>query len=148
MVMQPSENCYALIRDSEGLRLTVYADPAPGAFPTIGYGHKVRQGENFAGGIDAAQAEDLMQRDASEACALVEAHVATELRQGEIDALTDFVFNLGAGQFLRSTLLKLVNAGHYDEAANQFGLWVYAGGHVLPGLVRRRERERQLFISL
>jgi len=146
--MEPSEGCYALIRESEGLRLTVYNDPAPGAFPTIGYGHKVRAGEDFAPGIDASQAEDLMQRDAAEACAIVEAHVATPLRQGQIDALTDFVFNLGAGQFLKSTLLKLVNAGHDDEAAEQFKLWVYAGGHVLPGLVRRRERERLLFISL
>lgn len=62
-------------------------------------------------------------------------------------ALIDFVYNLGAGAFGSSTLLKKLNAGDYKGAADEFPKWVYAGGRVLGGLVNRRKIERDLFIK-
>ena len=141
--MTPSEACYALIRESEGLRLTAYADAGHFA---IGYGHTLRPGEHPKA-ITKAQAEALMRADAKAACFHVEQLVHVALSQNEVDALTDFVFNLGAANFARSTLLRLVNAGHFTEAANQFHFWVYSGGVVLPGLVKRRAAEQKMFLN-
>jgi lysozyme len=57
----------------------------------------------------------------------------------------DFCFNAGRGALLGSTLLRKVNAEDFEGAAAQFGLWVHAGGEVVPGLVRRRTAEAALF---
>jgi lysozyme len=59
--------------------------------------------------------------------------------------MVDFCFNAGRGNFLQSTLLRKVNTGDYAGAAAQFGLWVHAGGEVVPGLVRRRQAEAEMF---
>jgi lysozyme len=57
----------------------------------------------------------------------------------------DFVFNLGAGNFQSSTLLKLLNSGDYQGASGQFPLWNHAGGVVVAGLTARRLAEQTLF---
>jgi lysozyme len=69
------------------------------------------------------------------------------LSQNQLDALTSWCFNLGMGNFQKSTLLVKLNAGDFHAAAHEIPRWVYAGGKVLPGLVRRREAERQLFLG-
>lgn len=145
--MLPSEDCYSLIRLSEGLRLVQYSDPAPAGHPTIGYGHRILPGEDFSLGIGEPTAEWLLISDAGKACVAVESLVTVSLTQGQIDALTDFVFNLGKRSLARSTLLRLTNAGRFDDAAEEFKRWVYAGSVKLPGLVFRRQRERELFLS-
>jgi GH24 family phage-related lysozyme (muramidase) len=63
------------------------------------------------------------------------------------DALLDFVYNLGQGNFQSSTLLEKIDAGKFEEAAEEFQKWNKAGGKVLPGLVKRREAEKELFLS-
>jgi lysozyme len=73
--------------------------------------------------------------------------VHVPLTQNQFDALVSFVFNLGVGNFRTSTLLKKLNAGDNDGAAQEFGRWIHAGGKALPGLVRRREAERALFLK-
>ena len=60
-------------------------------------------------------------------------------------ALLDFIYNLGAGKFRSSTLLKKLNAGDYNGAAAEFDNWDHAGGKVLAGLLKRREAETKLF---
>ena len=58
-------------------------------------------------------------------------------------SLVSFTFNVGSGNYCRSTLAKLANDGDHVGACKQLYRWVYAGGRVLPGLVRRREAEAQ-----
>ena len=130
-----------LVKSHEGLRTTAYRDPV-GVW-TIGYGHtaSVKPGQN----ISEAQAEQLLRKDVGWAEDAVRAKVKVPLTQGQFDALVSFTFNLGAGALGRSTLLKKLNAGDYAGAQAEFGKFVHAGGRVLPGLVRRRGDEAQLF---
>ncbi|HTV09139.1 MAG TPA: lysozyme [Candidatus Aquilonibacter sp.] len=132
----------ALTRSFEGLRLEAYQDSA-GVW-TIGYGHTgpdVHAGQRMT----EAEAEALLREDLAAAIACVRRAVRVKLTQGQFEALVDFCFNAGGGNFLHSSLLRYVNAGEMAEAAAQFGLWVHAGGRVIPGLVRRRAAEARLF---
>ena len=144
-MLTPSPACFSLIRESEGLRLTEYVDTSHHA---IGYGHNLLPSEHYPKGITKSQAELLLQNDVKKAYAAVTQAVHVPLTQGMVDALTDFVYNEGSAAFGHSTLLKLLNAGHFQAAADQFQFWVYSGGVVLPGLVIRRSRERAMFVHL
>lgn len=134
----------ALTEQFEGCRLTAYQDQV-GVW-TIGYGHTgpdVKPGMT----ITSAQAQDLLAQDVQGATACVNNVVAVKLTQEEFDALVDFVFNLGAGAFSGSTMLRRLNAGDFTGAAAQFDLWDRAGGAVVAGLLRRRQEEADLFSS-
>lgn len=132
----------ALTRSFEGLRLAAYQDSA-GVW-TIGFGHT---GSDVHSGrqITEPEAEALLRGDLAAAIECVRRAVKVGLTQGQFDALVDFCFNAGRGNFLGSSLLRLINAGEMESAAQQFGLWVHAGGRVIPGLVRRRVAEAALF---
>ena len=134
----------AMTKQLEGLQLTAYQDQA-GRW-TIGYGHA---GPDVHAGltITQAQAEQLLERDLAAAVACVNRAVTSGINQNQFDALVDFVFNLGCGSLLSSTLLRQVNAGDFTAAAQQFLLWDHAGGLVVPGLLERRRAELQLFQS-
>lgn len=126
----------------EGLRLTAYRDCA--GVLTIGFGHTgpdVHEGQT----ITEAEAEKLLLADLAPAIRCVNDAVKVPLTQGQFDALVDFVYNAGRGNFLRSTLLVKLNSGDYAGAAEQFMKWVYAGGQVEEGLVRRRAAEVAMF---
>jgi GH24 family phage-related lysozyme (muramidase) len=69
------------------------------------------------------------------------------LTQNQFDALVSFTFNLGVGNLQTSTLLKLLNQGLMQEAADQFLRWNKAGGKEVSGLTRRRIAERNLFLQ-
>jgi lysozyme len=134
----------ALTEMFEGCRLVAYQDQV-GVW-TIGYGHT---GSDVTPGltITQAQAQALLARDVSSAAACVNNSVLVQLAQEEFDALVDFVFNVGAGAFRGSRLLRDLNAGDFAGAAAQFELWDHAGGVVNPGLLRRRQAEAALFSS-
>lgn len=140
--MTPSQRCLDLVRDSEGVKLTAYRDS--GGVWTIGYGHTgpdVRPGLTWTPEqADAALAADMTRAGNG---------VAKLMRctQDQFDALTDFAFNLGLGALGGSTLLRLHNAGHFADAAAEFGRWVHDNGRVLPGLVIRRAREAILYLG-
>jgi lysozyme len=68
-------------------------------------------------------------------------------RQGSFDALVSFAFNAGLGNLQRSTIRMKANRGDWEGAAEAFMAWTKGGGKVLPGLVRRREAEKTLFLS-
>ena len=68
-------------------------------------------------------------------------------RQGSFDALVSISFNFGLGNLQRSTIRMKANRGDWEGAADAFRVWTKGGGKVLPGLVRRREAERTLFLS-
>ena len=137
-----SANGLSLTEQFEGFRLTAYQDQV-GVW-TIGYGHT---GPDVSPGrmITIAQAQALLAQDISSAAACVNTGVAVKLTQQEFDALVDFVFNLGAGAFKGSTMLRNLNAGNFTSAAAQFDLWDRAGGAVVAGLLRRRQAEAALF---
>jgi lysozyme len=77
--------------------------------------------------------------------AAVKAVVHVPLTQGQFDALVSFSYNCGLGNLKSSTLLKMVNASDFADAAGQFQRWDRCNGQPLPGLLRRREAEAQLF---
>lgn len=113
---------------------------------TIGYGHtgpEVHEGLTWT----QQQANDALAVDILWASATVNRLVTYPINQCEFDALVDFVFNVGAGNFGSSTMLKDLNAGDIKNAAMQFDLWDHAGGSVVAGLLRRRETELTEFES-
>ena len=132
----------ALTKSFEGLRLEAYQDSV-GVW-TVGYGHT---GPGVAEGMTVtdAEAETLLLADLEDAVRCVNRKVTAAISQGQFDAMVDFCFNAGRGNFLQSTLLRKVNSGDFAGAAAQFGLWVHAGGEVVPGLVRRRQAEAEMF---
>jgi lysozyme len=128
---------------SEGLRLHAYQDT--GGVWTIGYGHTkdVKEGDTCT----KEQALQWLSEDLQEAERIVHWLVKVPLTQGQFDALVDFVFNLGGSQFASSTLLKQLNGGLYEAAAEQFKRWVYDNGKVQPGLVKRAYGRKQMFVE-
>lgn len=138
-----------LIKESEGLRLKAYM-PTKNDRPTIGYGHT--KGVKMGMTITKAQAEQYLRDDLAWAENAVNRLVKVKLNQNQFDALVSFVFNLGEANFASSTLLRKLNTGDYEGAANQFPRWnkqrTKSGSlEVLDGLTIRRDKERKLFLS-
>lgn len=137
-----------LIKAFEGKHNKGYLCPAN--VWTIGYGHTgptfdkpTPQGMT----ISDFDAETLLKKDMAKFEDVVTKHVKVPLSQNQFDALVSFTFNVGAGAFASSTLLKLLNQGKYDEVPAQFLRWNKGGGKVLAGLVRRRKSEAHLFVT-
>lgn len=129
------------LRAFEGLRLV--SVPVAHGRHEVGYGHTCRSPCE----VTPEEAERLLYEDACIALRAVAHAVRYPLSIAQQAALASFAFNVGAGALLRSTLVKKLNAGDVRGAADEFGRWIYAGGNVLPGLVERRRRERELFLS-
>ena len=132
-----------LIKEFEGLRLTAYLCSAK--VWTIGYGHTkgVKRGDTCT----QAEADAFLVKDVGWVLAAVQGAVKVPLTAGQRAALHSFVFNCGAGAFRSSTLLRKLNQGEYNNAAEEFLRWNKAGGKVIKGLVRRRAAERKVFLS-
>jgi lysozyme len=139
-----SDAGFALTKHFEGCELKAYQDSV-GVW-TVGYGHT---GSDVVKGLTISQghAEILLHADVVWAEACVSRAVIVPVQQNQFDALVDFVFNLGATNFLQSALLRLMNAGLYSVAAGEFLRWNHAGGKVVDGLTRRRAAEMALFIG-
>ena len=132
-----------LIKRFEGFSRTVYFCPA--GYPTIGYGHVVKDGEDFSNGIMEGEAEELLRQDAQIAERTVLRLINVPLTDGQFDALVSFTYNLGGGALQRSTLRRKINREEHAEVPEQLMRWVWAGGRKLKGLVRRREAEGMLY---
>lgn len=141
--MRTSQRGLSLIKSFEGLRLLAYRD-AIGVW-TIGYG--ATRGVKPGMSVTKEQAERMLLNDVQRFEPEVERLVKVPLAGNQWDALVSFTYNLGAANLESSTLLRLLNRGDYAGAAEQFPRWNKAGGKVLPGLVRRREAERVLFLE-
>lgn len=134
------------IKGFEGLRLAAYPDPATGGEPwTIGYGraHGVQPGDT----ITREQAEEFLQADLADCDDAINACVNVPLTDGQRWALRSFTLNLGAGALKDSTLLRFLNAGDYQAAADQFPRWIFANKKPMPGLISRRTAERSMFLE-
>lgn len=133
-----------LIKEWEALRLEAYK-PTPNDVWTIGWGHTATAKPGMT--ITKAQAQKLFEKDTAWAVNAVNREVNVGLNQNQFDALVSFVFNIGETAFRKSTLLRKLNAGDYEGAANEFPRWNKQAGKVLRGLVRRRAHEQELFLS-
>ena len=141
--MRLSDYAFEKLKEFEGLRLEAYV--CAGGKLTIGSGHTkgVKKGQK----IDKYAANKFLQEDVE----LVEKFLSKEpyaedITQGQWDALVSFIFNLGIGNFQNSTLRKKI-LKDIDEPSipDEFRRWVYSKGVVLPGLVKRRGWEAQMF---
>lgn len=139
--MKTSERGYSLIKQFEGCRLAAYKDSV--GIPTIGYGHT--HGVTMDLACSQEEADSWLKVDAVWAEACVNSHAVKLLTQNQFDALVSFVFNLGCEAFTGSSLLRAINRGDFMTAANEFLRWIHAGQQILPGLVRRRTAEKDLF---
>lgn len=136
----------ALIKQFEGLRLEAYRCPA--GVLTVGYGST---GPHVKSGliIDEAKAEEWLRKDCRRFETGVEAMIGSvPTTDDQFSAMVSLSFNIGLGKFATSTVLKRHKLGNRIGAANAFLLWNRGGGQVLKGLIRRREAERNLYLSL
>ncbi|MEG5062699.1 glycoside hydrolase family protein [Microcoleus sp. B3-A4] len=138
---------FKLLTTFEGCELTAYDDG--GGVWTIGYGHT---GDDVYPEltISQTQAEELLREDLEKFKSYVEDAVEVEIDDNQFSALVCFCFNVGPGTegFGGSTLLKLLNDGDYQGAADQFPVWNKVNGEPWPGLTRRRLAEQALFLGM
>ncbi len=150
-----------MIKHHEGVRTRPYRCPA--LLWTVGVGHVIdpnhakvpfaeRRDLPIPEGwdrnitmaeVDAILAQDLarFERGVARLCPSAVNH------QGRFDSLVSFAFNVGLGNLQRSGLRMKHNRGEFDAAAGEFMKWTKAGGRVLPGLVKRRQDERALYMA-
>ena len=137
------EGLHRLKQGPQGVYVEAYLDPVN--VWTIGWGctEGVYQGMK----ITRAQAEEMFKKEIEKFEAAVAKAVKVQINDNQFSALVSFSYNVGARALFESTLLKLLNQGKFQEAADQFPRWDKAGGQVLLGLSRRRRAERALFLS-
>lgn len=125
-----------------GPKLKAYWDPT-GKVWTIGYGHThgVEEGDICT----PQMANAYLLSDVACAVYTVKYYIDVELSQEQFDALVDFCFNVGSGNFGHSTLLELLNKKDWLGAFKEFSKWDISGGKILPGLRNRRNAEAALF---
>ena len=136
-----------LIKEFEGFSANAYLCPAK--IPTIGYGNtfwedgrKVKLGEQ----ISKPNALELLELVANKDFAdKIFPLIKVKVSQNQFDAMVSLAYNIGVGNFSKSTLLKKVNSSDFDGASNEFLKWNKSGGKELLGLTRRRKREQDLF---
>ena len=159
--MKTSPEAIKMIKHHEGVRVKPYRCPAH--LWTVGVGHvlypeqaKMPVAERLKMAmkledfriwsmdeVDNLLAQDLgrFERGVARYCPVATTH------QGVFDALVSFAFNVGLGNLQRSSLRMKTNRGEFDDAADEFLKWTKAAGKVLPGLVKRRNDERALYLS-
>jgi len=143
--MKTSQAGIDLIKSFEGLVLK--AAPCPAGIPTVGYGHTGPEVYNGLR-ITAEFAEDLLRQDLARFERGVERLIAgVPTTQAQFDSFVSLAFNIGLGGFQRSSVLRHHRAGNKTRAAASFLLWVKAAGRTMKGLVRRRNAERQMYLS-
>ena len=158
--MKVDEKVLGLIRHHEGIRLRPYRCPA--LLWTVGVGHvidprhigvKLEERKNLPipDGWDRTFSMDEVNQILAQDLARFEAGVLrlcpNGLTPGRFGALTSFAFNAGLGNLQRSSIRMKHNRGDYEGAAEAFMMWTKAAGKELPGLVKRRKDERNLYLS-
>lgn len=151
--MQLSDDGFNLIAEFEGFRSAPYLDAV--GVPTIGYGNTY-----YLDGRKVKMTDTPISKDEAKALKLaiinqdfspaVNVMFADEIAQGQItqnmfDALISLAYNIGTSALAKSNIYRHIKAGDYQKAGQAFLLYNKAGGRVLNGLVRRREKEKQLF---
>lgn len=148
--MKLNENGYRLVIKHEGLRLSPYLCPA--RIPTIGYGNTYYPDGKRVTMLDKPITKEFayeMFKTIADRFALrVDRLVTANVNQNQFNALVSFAYNVGMGNFQKSTLLRKVNANPNDVTIRaEFNKWVKAGGVRLNGLVNRRKDEADVYFS-
>ena len=142
-LMTISQKGIDLIKTFEGCKLFAYRDSV--GVPTIGYGHV--KGVKMGMSITQKQAEEFLKSDIKPVERLLNG-MDINYTQNQFDALTSWIFNLGEGNFKKSTMYKNIVARKSDiEITDQMVKWVNAGGKPLLGLKRRRREEANMFLG-
>lgn len=148
--METSQNGINLICGEEAFLSLPYNDADQNA--SIGFGTLLHKGpvtdadwKKYSHGITEAQAQALLKSDLVTVENVIKLHVKTELNQNQYDALSSFIYNVGAGEFEKSSVLTKLNLGDYEGASSSMLLYKFAGGKELQGLLNRREKEVELF---
>ena len=147
-LMSVSNKGVDLICEFEGEQLIAYDDGVGVwtiGFGTIKYPNGVRVKKGDTCTLD--QAKEYMRHDLIEFEHTVNSSVKVPLNQNQFDALVSLAYNIGSSAFKSSTLVKKLNTGDYQGAADQFNVWINAGGKRMQGIVNRRDREKLLFLS-
>jgi lysozyme len=145
--MKVSPQGLDLIKGFEGLRLHAYKDAV--GIPTIGYGHtkKVRMDQIST----KEEAESFLREDLHDIELAIQREVYFGLAPHQFDALASLIFNIGIGAFIRSTLLKKLNASDILGAADEFLRWNKGTKegvkYIIEPLAKRRAKERQIFLQ-
>lgn len=135
----------------EGVKNKVYKDSA--GIDTIGIGHKILPTEKklLSVTLTPKEIEDIFFLDVIKAEEAINSSIDVALNPNQQAALISFVFNVGAGAFKKSTMLKLINQERFVEAALEFPRWrfitVNGKKQESKGLASRRFREQKLFMS-
>lgn len=147
MTMKISPKGLEIIKQHEGFSATAYPDPgSKNGLPwTIGYGHTATAKKGMR--ITRAKAEELLKQDVRWAERVVERHIKVPLNQNQFDALTSFAFNVGEKQFKGSSVCKEANKGNHAKVPSRLALWIKNDGSVMPGLVKRRGQEGELYMT-
>jgi lysozyme len=139
-----SQTGISLIKSLEGFSSKSYWDVSQW---TIGYGHGVKEGEEFDS-ITESQAVDILKRDLSRYERIIQENVEVPLTQGQYDATVSFIYTLKPGRFESSTYLRKLNEHDYAGAAEEIKKWVKVKGKPSSGLIRRRQAEYNLFMGI
>lgn len=147
--MKLNQNGYNLIKQFEGCKLTAYQDSI-GVW-TIGYGstyyedmQKVKKGDK----VSQERANEIFEFVASRFARNVDDIITSKPTQNQFNAVVSLVYNIGLGNFQKSTLLKKLNKNPNDKTIkDEFLKWVNAGGRKLQGLVNRRKKEAEIYYS-
>lgn len=119
--------------------------------PTIGWGstyykngNRVKLGDT----ITQTEADDLLMFIMNQTASTVKTLVKSNVSDNMFSALVDFAYNLGTDKLRKSTLLKKVNTNPLDVSIrDEFMKWVYQAGIILPGLVKRRKADADLYFT-
>jgi GH24 family phage-related lysozyme (muramidase) len=145
--MELSQKGLDLIKQFEGLKLKAYKALKTEKYWTIGYGHygeDVKEGQT----ISKTQAENLLRQDVKRfEHGVHDAIRVDDLNQNQYDALVSFAYNVGVSAFKKSTLVEKINKKDFDGASKEFARWNKSGGKVIQGLINRRAKEKELFLT-
>jgi lysozyme len=138
-----------MIIHHEGVRLRPYKCPA--GLWTVGVGHLIGDGKTLPDDWNRTftmeEVNEILKKDLNRFEKGVLRLCPNGLTQSRFDALVSFSFNVGLGNLQRSSVRMRHNRGDYDGAAEAFLMWTKAAGRVLPGLVKRRQDERSLYLG-
>ena len=148
--MKTSQHGIDLIKYFESCKLKAYVDPGSGGLPiTIGWGNITRKdGSKFKLGdkITQERANELFLEMLPKYEATVIKNIKVTLNQNQFDALVSFCWNCGSSKDLFKLInQKATNEVIYDWWINHF---LTGGGKLLPGLIKRRRKEADLFIKI
>jgi len=147
--MRVNDKALEIIKAFEGFSSVPYLDPI--GIATIGFGSIWDiNGDRITMRhvpINNDEATELLRKEVHHVEAAIKKLISAELTENMFSAIGSLTYNIGTGNLQRSTLRIKINRGKYLDAADEFPKWRRAGGRILKGLVRRRQAEKNLFLS-